>query len=181
MNHPALILIDIQRGFADLSWGQRNNPAFERNVARLLQHWRRHAWAIIHVRHNSTNPQSPLRPGQIGNDFMECASPISGERVVEKTVNSAFIGTNLQVSLETAGLKKLVFAGLTTDHCVSTTVRMAANLGFTASVLSDATATFLRADYEGQAIAAETVHRVSLASLEEEFAQVISTSNILEI
>ncbi len=110
---------------------------------------------------------------------MECASPISHEPVIKKKLNSAFIGTSLQALLTDLNARKLIFAGLTTDHCVSTTVRMAANFGFTATVVTDATATFPRRDYEGHLIEADAVHRIALASLEGEFACITQTEKLL--
>jgi len=175
MDKQVLILIDIQRGFLAPYWGMRNNPYFETNVTRLLERWRARHGAIIHVAHDSTMPSSPLRPGQVGNDFMECALPMSHEPVLRKTVNSAFIGTDLEALLRDRKASQLIFAGLTTDHCVSTTVRMAANLGFSATVIADATATFTRRDFDGRTMEAELVHRVALASLDGEFACIAQT------
>jgi nicotinamidase-related amidase len=57
-----LILIDQQKAMAHPKWGPRNNPDAERNIARLLAAWRRHGWPIIHVKHDSTYPDSPFRP-----------------------------------------------------------------------------------------------------------------------
>jgi nicotinamidase-related amidase len=179
MDSQTLVLVDIQRGFRDATWGKRNNPHFETNVSQLLRHWRSKKWPIIHVRHDSILASSPLRCGHIGNEFMECAEPLPNEPVISKAVNSAFIGTNLSEMLLNAKAKHLVFAGLTTDHCISTSTRMAANLGFSATVVSDATATFARQDSDGQSIDAETVHRVSLASLRDEFSIVACTKQLL--
>jgi nicotinamidase-related amidase len=177
MGEQALILIDVQQGFSDLAWGVRNNPNFERNLQQLLEKWRLRNWPVIHVRHNSREELSPLAPGQFGNAFMDFAMPRKGEEIIEKTVNSAFIGTDLQYILTKRRISNLAFAGLTTDHCVSTTTRMAANLGFSAVVFSDATATFPRLDYDGSLIEAELVHRVALASLDREFAKVVTLSS----
>src|SRR5262249_46496643 len=132
-----------------------------------------------HVRHDSTFASSPLRPGQSGNAFMDCAAPLAGEPVFAKTVNSAFIGTHLQDFVREFGSSRLLFAGLTSDHCVSTSVRMAANLGLHATVALDATATFPRRDHEGHPIEAEVVHRVALASLDQEFATLKTTEALV--
>jgi nicotinamidase-related amidase len=175
---PCLLLIDVQRGFDEPRWGTRNNTAAESNIGRLLEAWRRDGRPIVHVRHHSREPQSPLRPGQPGADFKPEGQPAEGEPVYTKDVNSAFIGTTLDADLRARGIDSLVIAGLTTDHCVSTTVRMAGNLGYRVWVAADACATFDRRDHHGRPLPADEVHRAALASLHDEFATVADTETL---
>ena len=174
----ALILIDIQEGFHDPVWGPRNNPRFEEAVSDLLSWWRSAGGRVIHVQHLSRKAASPLAPGKTGAAFMSCSAPIEGEITFAKNVNSAFIGTGLEGYLKERAVSNLVFAGLVTDHCVSTSVRMAGNLGFSPVVLSDVTATFDRVSHDGQKFTADLVHSVSLASLNEEFARVMELEQL---
>ena len=178
MTVSTLIVIDAQQGFSDPVWGLRNNPDFEKNVALVLEHWRRRRWPVIHVRHDSVLPESPLRPGRSGNDFMDCSYPLLGETVIGKTVNSAFIGTNLAAKLFEMDSKNLVLCGLTSDHCVSSTTRMAANLEFQCTIVEDGTATFGRVNSKGEKFAADLVHEVSMASLAGEFARMVTTREL---
>lgn len=175
----ALLVIDVQQGLDDPRWGARNNPGAERNIAALLAAWRRSHRPVIHVQHMSVRPGSPLRPDRPGNAIKPEAAPEPGEPVFQKTVNSAFIGTELEAHLRTRGIDTLVLVGLTTDHCVSSTTRMAANLGFSAIVVSDGTATFERTGPEGDHHSAEQMHRLALASLHDEFATVRRTREVL--
>lgn len=178
--HPALILIDLQRAIDDPSWGDdRNNPEMESNVAALLARWRERGWPIFHVRHASREPHSTYRPGQPGFEFKPEAAPVDGERVIEKRVNSAFIGTMLEAQLRAAGIERLYIAGVITNNSVEATVRMAGNLGFETFVISDATATFGRNDFDGRWRTAEEVHAMSLANLSGEYATVVTTREAL--
>ena len=179
-DRPALILIDIQKGFEDVEYwgGQRNNPGAEKNASELLNLWRENNLPIFHIKHCSSNPGSPLNEANEGNEFNDLVKPNPGEPVIKKNVNSAFIGTTLKEQLDKEAITKLVIVGLTTDHCVSTTTRMAGNFGFDAFLVSDATATFNKKGMDGKDYSAELIHETSLASLNGEFAAVVTTSFI---
>jgi nicotinamidase-related amidase len=180
MENIALILIDIQNGFDDLAyWGNRNNPDAEQKAGQILLAWREKGLPVFHVKHNSLNKQSRLAPGQVGNEIKSIVKPLPGEPVIQKNVNSAFIGTNLKEQLDWQNISTLVIIGLTTDHCVSTTTRMAGNFGYKTFVVSDATATFDRTSSNGKKFTAEQIHEVSLASLHGEFATVLTTEELL--
>jgi nicotinamidase-related amidase len=181
-DRPALILIDIQKGFDDIEYwgGHRNNPEAEEKAQQLLSFWRQSNLPVFHIRHCSTNPSSRLAAGSIENEIKDIVKPFENEPVIEKNVNSAFIGTDLKQQLDHNAIKKLVIIGLTTDHCVSTTTRMAGNFGYDTFIVSDATATFDRVGANGKKYAAEIIHETALASLHHEFATVIETDALLK-
>lgn len=172
---PTLVVIDVQQAFDDPSWGERNNPGAEARVADLLAAWRGAAAPVVHVRHESGSPSGLFRHGSSAFEFKPQARPRAGEPIVDKRVNSAFIGTDLDARLRASGVEQVVIAGLTTDHCCSTTARMAGNLGYETWFVSDATATHARAGFD-----AETMHRTALASLDGEFAQVMTTAEAID-
>lgn len=180
MRNTALLVIDVQKGLDDPVWGKRNNPDAESNIALLLSEWRKQGKPIIHIRHCSVEPNSPLRPELPGNEFKEEAQPLPEEQQFSKSVNSAFIGTELEKYLNEHGISSLVIVGLTTDHCVSTSVRMAANLGFKVTLIADATAAFERKGYDGVLYSAADIHKINLASLNGEFCIVRSTDEVLK-
>jgi nicotinamidase-related amidase len=179
--NAALIIVDVQKGFDDPRWGRRNNPQAESNIQRLLEAWRKSHMPVFYIQHCSKVADSPLRPGTPGNEIKDIVAPLSEEPVVRKNVNSAFIGTDLESQLRRKRIGTLVIVGITTDHCVSTTARMARNMGFDVYVVSDATSTFDRVGPDGTTYKAEVIHDVNLASLHNEFATVVNTGNILEL
>lgn len=134
---------------------------------------------VFYIQHCSQVAGSPLRPGTPGNEIKEIVAPSIGEPIITKSVNSAFIGTDLESQLKRRSIEALVVVGITTDHCVSTTARMAGNMGFEVYVVSDATATFDRVGPDGKTYKAEEIHAVNLASLHNEFATVVDTKSLL--
>ncbi|MEZ2414586.1 cysteine hydrolase family protein [Muriicola sp. E247] len=179
---PALILIDIQKGLEELDYygGARNNPDAEKKAATLLAYWRDQKYPVFHIKHNGT-PPSPLTKGRPGNEFKEITKPVKGESILEKSSNSAFINTSLHKMLKDKQISDLVLVGLTTSHCVSSTARMAGNIGYNTFVISDATATFDTLGPEGEHFKASLVHKITLANLHKEFATVLKTKKMLEL
>jgi nicotinamidase-related amidase len=170
-----LIPIDVQRGFDYPPWGRRDNPAMEANGQRLLAAWRASDRPLIHVRHDSVIDGSTLHLSHPGNAFRDGFEPLAGETAIGKSVNAAFIGTDLDLRLRRLGATSVVLFGISTDMCVSTTARVASNLGYRTIVISDACACFDLPDGLGGTIAAEDIGRAHLATLRAEFAEVIDT------
>ena len=178
--HVVLLLVDLQRAVDDPSWGRRNNPAAEANVARLLLAWRSARARIIHVRHDSVEPGSTYRPGQPGNEFKAEAMPAPGETVLVKHTNSAFIGTDLERHLRDKQASAVVIVGVSSSNSVDATVRMCGNLGFRTLLVDDATFTFDKRDWHGVVRSAEDVHALALAHLHGEYCTVVTTQQVLE-
>ena len=182
LTRPALLLIDVQRGFDEIEAAgtPRNNPQAQHNIARLLAAFRAANARIIHIRHASTEPNSVFRPENPGFAVMPQAHENPGETVLIKNVNSAFIGTRLEALLRAENIRTLVIAGATTNHCVETTTRMAGNLGFDAQLVEDACWTFDRTGPDGHTHTAAEIHRMSLANLSGEFATIVTTQSMIE-
>jgi nicotinamidase-related amidase len=172
---PTLLAIDVQRAFDDPGWAERNNPDAERRVSELLTAWREAGAPVVHVRHESDSPEGRFRRGTSAFEFKPEAEPLPGEPVIEKRTNNAFVNTGLEERLRAGGTEQVVVAGLTTDHCCSTTARMASDLGFETWFVADATATHAREGFD-----AETMHRTALASLDGEFAEIVTTADAIE-
>ena len=175
----ALIVVDVQKGFDDPSWGRRNNPACESNIAALIDKWRAEGGPIVFVRHDSVLADSPLRPGQPGNDFRP---EISGQPdlLVTKKVNSAFLGDpDLDGWLRGNGIDSVAIIGVQTNYCCETTARVAGNLGYSTLFVLDATHTFDLPAYGGGTISADELARVTASNLDGEFAEVVTTADLL--
>lgn len=178
----ALLVIDVQRAFADAAyWGRRNNPDCEANVAALIRAWREGGRPLVFVRHDSVEPGSPLAPGTPGNAFQDV---VTGEPdlLVRKQVNSAFYGDpDLHEWLQARAIASIAVCGITTNHCVETTARMGANLGYDVLFAIDATHTFDRTGPDGEVLSADELARATAATLHGEFAAVVRTADLVGV
>lgn len=178
----ALIVVDMQHGFYDASWGPTiNYPACENNVEQLLKAWSSKQMPIVIVRHDSRNSDSPLYVQGPGNELQESVQAVIPDLLVSKTVNSSFYGApDLEQWLRARQINQIVVCGIQTNFCVETTARMGGNLGFDVIVPLDATRTFDLAGRDGTVISAATLMQVTATNLHGGgFAQVVSTRDVL--
>ena len=181
--NPALLLVDIQKAFLEKDYPGliRNNEHAEFICGKILKKWRTLDLPIIHVRHSSNNTESKLHKSRPGFEFNDYVTPLETEMVLTKEVNSAFIGTNLENILIKSHIDTLVIVGMTTNHCISTTVRMSGNLGYDTYLISDSTACYNTKGINGEIIDCNTIYNSALASLQEEFATVIDSKELFDV
>lgn len=182
----ALLLIDVQQGVDVLKhWGgasgRRNNPQAETHMATLLQAWRAHKLPLAYTQHDSREAASPLKLSLASGAMKAGFEPQPDDIVVVKDVNSAFVGTSLEVQLRRANISRLVVMGFFTNFCVETSVRMAGNLGFDTYLVPDACATTNRVGPDGTDYDPELVHAMSVANMHGEFCTALSVDDTLAL
>ena len=176
----ALVVVDVQKGFDDAQWGERNNPDCERNVGRLIAAWRDHGWPVVFVRHDSTSIGSPLAPATQGNEFKDV---ITGkpDLLVTKSVHSAFHGSHdLGAWLTEHGVAGIAVCGIQTNMCCETTARDGSDLGFEMLFVLDATHTFDIVGANHQVYRAREITRYTALTLGADFGRVVVTADLLD-
>ena len=110
--------------------------------------------------------------GEVGHDFIDALRPTDRELVIDKPGYSAFSHTRLHEALTTRGIETLILTGVTTEVCVSSTLRSAIDLGYRCITVSDACAS-----------GDPTLHEAALAMIGVEggvFGQVATTAQVVE-
>ena len=182
----ALLLIDVQRGVDMLThWGgptgRRNNPDAEMTMLDVLGAFRARGRTVAFTRHNSREATSPLTFDLDTGRQKDGFETVAGEIVVDKDVNSGFVGTPLEIELRRAGIARLVIAGFFTNMCVETTTRMAGNLGFDTYLVHDGCATTNRIGPDAVDHDPDVVHQMSVANLHGEFCTAITGAEAIRL
>ncbi|MDP6268863.1 MAG: cysteine hydrolase family protein [Alphaproteobacteria bacterium] len=172
----ALVLIDCQREYVDGALPLTGIGPALAETAKVLAAARAAGAPVIHVVHRGRAGGGAFDPE--GPYFTEAdeGAALAGESTIEKALPNAFAGTDLQQTLEDLGRKQLLFAGFQTHMCISSTVRVALDLGYASTVVARACATRDLPDGEGGVVAAADLHRASLAALSDRFALVVADS-----
>ena len=141
-------------------------------ILRLMDAFRRQGFPVVHTRETFAADLSDVQPhrlwrppggiavgdpGPLGRCLIAgepCSAlipelkPLPEEPVFDKAGYGAFARTGLERHLRGAGIGNLVIVGLTTDCCVSTTLREALDRGFDCLTLTDCCAASTRATHE---------------------------------
>jgi nicotinamidase-related amidase len=139
----ALLVIDVQESFQRRPlWQTVSNPAIVHDVCRLVEASRRRGELVVWVLHAEPGSGGLFDPVRGYVRLMDGLSPRDDEPVLTKTSHNAFTTTNLQQRLVAAGVDHVVACGIRTEQCVETTARLASDLGYTVTFVTEATATF---------------------------------------
>lgn len=182
-----LLLIDVQKGVNVFEhWGggptgRRNNPDAETRMQELLTRWRDRGLPVFWTRHDSREEASPLKFSLPTGAQIDGFDPAPGEVVIEKDVNSAFVGTDMELRMRQMGVTRLVVAGFFTNFCVETSVRMAGNMGYDTYLVPDACATCNRIGPDGTDYDPEVLHAISVANMHGEFCTAIGPADALAL
>ncbi|MGD0534640.1 MAG: isochorismatase family cysteine hydrolase [Methanoregula sp.] len=155
MEHPALLIIDMQNDF--VREGARLSVAQARAVIPKIQdvlgYFREKNLPVFHIlrihRGDGADVEITRRvlffqhpfavEGTPGAQEIEELAPLPGEYVIEKTRMSAFIGTELDLMLRSLGITELVVTGVQTPNCIRTTVFDAIAYNYPVILVDDAT------------------------------------------
>ena len=134
-----LLVIDIQRDYFPGGALPLVEPeAAATATRRLLDAFRTADEPVLHLKHVWDAPDATfMRPGTDGVELHPLVAPAGGEPVLEKAAPNGFVGTGLEDEVRSRGIDELVVAGMMSSMCVDATVRAAADLGFSVTVVHD--------------------------------------------
>lgn len=177
----ALLVIDAQASFtATPRWARRANPAFEANVAALIDAHRAAGLAVFYFLHTDGDAEFAL--GSPHLRLMDFLAPRADEPVLLKNTRNCFTSTTLQARLVSLGVRRLAITGIQTEQCCETTARLAADLGYAVDFVVDATDTFPipNPDAPGEELGTEQVVERTVYALRRRFARIVTTAALVE-
>jgi nicotinamidase-related amidase len=138
----ALLVIDVQESFRQGPlWPVISNPGIAGDVARLVDGVRARGDLVVWVLHSEPGSGTPFDPASGHVRYMDGLQPRAGEPELTKTSHNAFTTTNLQQLLTQRGITEVVVCGIRTEQCCETTTRVASDLGYQVTFVTEATAT----------------------------------------
>lgn len=180
MSQRAIIVVDIQNEYcADGKLPLVGIEQAAANAAKVIQAARAKGDLVIHVRHESLDPQAPFfTPGTKGVEICAIVQPQDGEPVILKNHPNAFRDTELKQRLDAKGVKGVVIVGAMSHMCIDATSRAAVDHGYTTTIVHDACAT-RDLEFGGVTVPATQVHAAVMAALAFAYGAVTTTADYL--
>ncbi len=172
LKDSALIMIDCQNTYRSGIMQLTGVEEALQEAKKLLLMAREQKIPVFHIRHDA-GPGTPYDISAPIGAIADEVAPIEGEAVITKNYPNAFIHTDLDAQLKTAGVKNLVLAGFMTHMCINSTAHGAFNLGYNVAVVASATATRPLQAANGKVLSAQEVHDGAIASTRDLYAAII--------
>jgi nicotinamidase-related amidase len=175
----ALLIIDVQRDYFPGGAFPLVGPAeAAANAARVLASFRTAGEPVVHLQHVwDAEDATFMRPGTAGVEIHPAVEPLEDERVLTKAQPNGFLGTELEAQLRALEVEAIVVAGMMSSMCVDATVRAAADLGFSVTVVHDACAA-PDLEFGGETIPGRAVHGAFMAALGDGYAALAAAEEI---
>ncbi len=138
----ALVVIDVQESFRQRpDWAAMSNTDIVTPVGQLVAAARASGDLVVWVLHSAPGSGSVFDPANGYVRLIDGLERRDDEPLVVKTSANAFTTTNLQQTLVSAGVREIVICGIRTEQCCETTARLASDLGYAVTFVTDATTT----------------------------------------
>ena len=176
----AVVFIDYQNEYVDgaMPLGQAGTNAIA-NARLLLDKARKQNAPIFHIAHHGADNGNVFDPLSSNVEIIAELQPKDSETVIVKKNPNAFHDTQLQALISAAQKQQIIFAGFMSHMCVSSSVRAAFDLGFDSFVCHDACATRDLPDYKKEKISADIMHATAMAALQDRFAALVATDELV--
>lgn len=176
-NNPAvptaLIVVDVQESFRQRPyWNEREALAFCQRLQALINGAKDFGIPIAQIFH-----VEPTGPFSLASGHVTTLAPvsISPDEVFYKKSHSALVGSGLDVWLTQQGIRRVLISGIRTEQCCETTARVACDLGFDVTFVTDATTT---SGINGLS-AREIIERTEQVLAAREFATIVTADELV--
>ena len=181
ITQSALLVIDAQDSFkATPLWERRNNLAFEKNVAALIESYRSAQLPVVFFLH--TDSDEGFATDSPFFKLMDFIQPLDGEPVLIKNTRNCFTSTPLQPYLLEKGVRRVAISGIQLEQCCETTARVAADLGYAVDFVTEATMTFPIPNWDnpGNELDVDAIRERTEYALRRRFARIVTVAQLTE-
>ncbi|CAI1078381.1 nicotinamidase/pyrazinamidase [Serratia proteamaculans] len=177
MSQSALLIIDVQQSFQHRPfWQEEELPAFQQALTRLIAGCQQQGVPLVDVFHVSPEGPFSLASGWVKRlPFLDHQADVT----VHKQVHNALTESGLDAWLLERHIKHLIICGIRTEQCCETTTRVAADLGYQVTFVTEATLTFPMQHPDGQVFTTEQLKRHTETVLVDRFARIASVDEAL--
>jgi nicotinamidase-related amidase len=179
MSHSALINIDTQLSFIQKDfWQEDNFPAFRHAMTTLIEGCASRGVPVIDIFHVNDTGGGPF---SLENGFVAPMAFLTHQPAVTfyKHVHNAFTDTGLDHWLRVRDINHVIICGMRTEQCCETTARVASDLGYQVTFVSEATLTFPMT-HKGITLDCDALRHRTETVLDGRFATLKTVSETLE-